>query len=114
MSSNHYFASHALGFAMAESRAEAVEKLAKMPGMGMKSWILNAHKSGEPGVYIWSCKVNAPIEAAYKIEWFAPKKGDVEVEDGREHFITYYSAKKVGIYNKPKAESLSGLKEKAA
>jgi hypothetical protein len=109
---NHYFASHALGWATGDTRVEAVEKLAKMPGMGLKSWILNAHKEGSPGVYIWSCKVNAPSDEPYKIECFKPV--GVEIEDGHEHFVTYLSAKAVGIYNKPKAESLAGLKEKAA
>lgn len=113
---NHYFASHALGWATGDTRVEAVEKLAKMPGMGMKSWILNAHKEGSPGVYIWSCEVDAPIDEPYKIEWFKPvQEGNpLLTHDGREHFVTYLSAKAVGIYNKPKAESLAGLKEKAA
>ena len=108
----HYYASHALGYAMAESREEAVEKLAKMSGMNMKSWLLNSHKEGEPGVYVWSCKVMLPIDAEYKIEWFQPV--GVPKMDGREHYVTYYSAKKVAIYNKPKHESLAEAAEEAA
>ena len=109
---NHYFASHAMGYAMAESREEAVEKLAAKHGMNMKSWLLNSHKAGEPGVYIWSVKVLAPMDENYSIEWFMPK--GVELEDGREHYVTYYSKKKVAIYNKPKHESLAKPAEEAA
>jgi hypothetical protein len=113
MSNNyHYFASHALGFAMADTREDVIEKLIKGHPNGLKSWLLNAHKDGDPGVYIWTCRVNAPLEKGYKIEWFQPV--GVEVEDGREHYLTYVTAKKFAIYNKPKAESLAGLKEKAA
>lgn len=103
---HHYFASHALAFAMAESREAAIEKLITGYPGGLKSWLLNAHKDGEPGIYIWTCKVNVPLDdLSYKIEWFAPK--GVDIEDGGEHYLTYVSAKKFAIYNKPKAESLA-------
>jgi len=108
----HYFASHALAFAMADTREAAIEKLIKGYPGGLKSWLLNTHKDGEPGIYIWTCKVNTPLEEGYKIEWFMPK--GVDTENGKEHYLTYITAKKFAIYNKPKAESLASLKEKAA
>ena len=110
---HHYFASHAMGFATGVTRKGAVLNLAEKHHLySMKSWVMNCHKAGEPGVYIWSCKVNAAEDEDYKIEWFQPV--GVEVEDGREHFVTYATTKKVAIYNKPKAESIANMKEKAA
>jgi len=108
----HYFASHALGYAMAESREEAIDKLIEGFHHDLKPWLLNCHKAGDPGVYMWSCKVKAPMEAAYKIEWYAPK--GVETEDGREHYLTYLTKKKHAVYNKPKHESLAKPAKEAA
>ena len=107
----HYFATHGLGFAMADTREAAIEKLVDGFRHDLKPWLLNAHKNGDPGIYIWTIKVNLPLEAPYKIEWFAPK--GVETEEPLEHYLTYLAAKKFAIYNKPLAETLAG-KEKAA
>jgi hypothetical protein len=104
----HYFANHALGWAVGDTREEAVENLANQHHyFSMGKWLRNVHKAGEPGIYIWSCKVNAAKDAPYKIEWFMPV--GVDIEDGREHFVTYSTAKKVAVWNKPKVETMASL-----
>lgn len=107
----HYFATHGLGYAKADTREAAIEKLVDGFRHDLKPWLLNSHKAGDPGVYIWTAKVNVPLDEGYTIEWFAPK--GVDVEETLEHYLTYLSAKTFAVYHKPAAESLAG-KEKAA
>ena len=105
----HYFATHGLGYAKADTREAAIEKLVDGFRRDLKPWLLNSHKAGDPGVYIWTVKVNLPLDENYKIEWFAPKGVDVQFPE--EHYLTYISAKTFAIWNKGAGNA---EKEKAA
>ena len=93
---HHYFASCAFGWASAATQDEVVEKLANAFRSDIKKCVLNSQKQGEPGFYVWTCRVHEPSEAQYKIEWFMPK--DVEQSEQRHHHITYITAKSVAYY----------------
>jgi hypothetical protein len=98
---HHYFASFGLGWATADTRDEALEKLAKNFMGDIRGWLKHSHVNGEPGIYFWSCKVHAPADAAYKIEWFQPQ--EVECSDGQEHYLTHATQKKVAFWRKTDA-----------
>lgn len=88
----HYFASNALAWATGETRAEAIEKAIRHAGTDMvKQTTLNLHKDGQPGFYCWSCEVQGPSTADYRIEWFMPK--GIDIEEPRHHDVTYITAK---------------------
>lgn len=105
----HYFATHALGFATADTREGAIEKLLTELNLGragdLRTIVANHHKDGEPGLYIWTARVHAE-EGSYRIEWYMPK--DVEADDAREHYLTYFTKKKYAVWDKPVEESLAG------
>lgn len=92
MSDFHYFASHALGWATAETKEDAIEKLWRQFTSGdIRKWLQNAHKSGEFGLHFWCCRVPLPADADYRIEYYAPK---VEgVTEGGNYILTYYTSK---------------------
>ena len=87
MENFHYFATFALGWATAPTREEAIEKLVAANRNELKPIVKNTQKDGLPGAYIWTCKVHAPADANYKIEWYQPK--GVETSDHQEHAVTY-------------------------
>ena len=87
----HFFASCALGWATASTRDEAIEKLVNSFRREYKSMIKGAHKSGNPGAYVWTCQVNAPADTHYQINFYAPV--DVDTQDGQEHAVTYLTDK---------------------
>lgn len=111
MKNSHYFASHGLGWATGATREAAIERVIDGFRHDLKGWVRNSLKAGDPGVYIWSGKVNVAEDEPYKIEWFSPV--GVPVEDGREHYVTYVTAKKHAVWNVPKAASIAMKKEVA-
>ena len=78
MSEHHYFASTAFNWAVAPTRKEALEKVAKAAGTDM----MRRQVSVNGGLYVWSCKVNAPQSATYGIVNYAPD--GVEYTDTQE------------------------------
>lgn len=92
----HYFASDCLGWAVGATRDEAVSKLAFGHRTEIKPAIANAHKAGEPGWYVWSCRVAGDTTVAYAIEWFKPH--GVEISDAAEHFVTHITQKKLAYF----------------
>ena len=92
---HHYFASCALGWQVAPTREEAVEKLIQGFSSDIKRAVDGAHKNGEPGCYLWSCKVHEPQSAHYKIRYYQPD--DVEISEGRHHHCTYVTQRKVAF-----------------
>lgn len=95
--SHHYFASHGLGWAVAETREEAVTKAIRSCSSVIKGALLNAHKAGEPGWYVWSTRVELPVTAAYTINFFQPVK--VPQSNPRQHFVTYISKREIAFTN---------------
>ncbi len=87
----HFFASCAFGWATADTRDEAIEKLVNSFRRDYKDIVKNSHKRGEAGAYVWTCQVNAPADENYSIEYYAPK--GVDIEDAQEHAITYLTDK---------------------
>lgn len=96
---HHYFVSCVTGWAVAETRDEAIIKLVKSLGTtDVQAWITRLHKDGEAGVYMWSCRVDENIEKMYAIEFFRPL--GVEVLEGRGHHLTYATKRKIAYTNK--------------
>lgn len=82
---SHYFGSTAFNWAVGATRQEVIDKLAKWAGNNTGALAAPAvKKSG--GLYCWTCKVNAPIDTQYAIEYFAPK--GVDIGDAFECNIT--------------------------
>ena len=88
---HHFFASFGMGWAIGDTQEEAVEKLINRFRREFKKIVAGQHKAGEPGAYVWTCRVEAPRSAEYKINFFAPQ--GVEVTNTHECFVTYVSAK---------------------
>lgn len=93
---HHYFASFAFGWKTAATRDEAVNGLVEGFRNDVKTIVKNSHKNGSPGAYIWTCKVNAPQDAKYGINFFQPV--DVDIEDGKNHFVTYVTNKSIAYH----------------
>lgn len=93
MSDTHFYATCWLGWARGETCDDAIKKLVNNFRTTIKQGVTNAHKNGEAGFYVWSCKVLAPIDESYSIDNFAPQ--GVEIQNGTHHHITYVTAKKV-------------------
>jgi len=86
---HHYFASTAMGWATAATRKEALDKAVRDCEWSLKSVLLRMSKKGLMGPYVWTCKVEAPLDAEYKIDLYRPK--DVPINSGRHHHLTYIS-----------------------
>lgn len=97
----HVFATCAFGFSRSEiidgdieaARTEAIMKLAARFRSDVQAVIRNTKKeSGFGSMYFWTCVVHEPVDAEYRIEWFAPK--DVEISDAQEHAVVGCTTKK--------------------
>ena len=98
---HHYFASFALGWATGATQDEAIEKLVNGFRGVFQTTTKNAQKEGQPGAYIWTCKVLAPADAGYKIEFYAPK--GVEITEAQHVYVTYVTAKKASYWKQQDA-----------
>ena len=92
----HYFASFGMGWKTAATRQEAIEGLVEGFKSEFKPMAAAAHKRGEKGAYVWTCRVEVSIDTPYKIEWFSPK--GVTKTDAMEHYVTYVTAKSIAYY----------------
>ncbi len=93
---HHYFASNAIGWKVAATRDEAVIGLVEGFRSEFKGMVARVHKNGDPGSYVWSCKVETPIKEDYKINFFAPV--GVPKTEPRDHYVTYVTNKKIAYY----------------
>jgi hypothetical protein len=91
--STHFFATCVFGWATADTRDEAIEKLVNAFRHDIKRTLANCLKDGVPGFYIWTAQVNAPADEPYKIEWYAPVGVDTEAHE--EYAVTYLTEKKM-------------------
>lgn len=74
----HYFGSTGLMWAVASTRQGVIDKLAKEhPDL-----LTAAKVKSTGGVYCWTCKVHANINAAYDIQFFKPV--GIEISEGFE------------------------------
>lgn len=90
----HYFASNAFGWGTGETRQAAIERCIQAATRGtVRKITLAQQKKGEPGFYLWSCKVHGPSDAHYRIEWYMPK--GIEISEARHHDVTYCTAKEL-------------------
>lgn len=89
----HFFASCVFGWASATTRDEAIEKLVNSFRSDYKGIVKNSQKNGSPGAYVWTCQVNAPADAQYSIEYYAPR--GIDTQDGQEHAVTYLTDKAI-------------------
>jgi len=105
MNDHHYYATFALGWATADTREAAIEKLVNGFKREFKANVKYAAKKGDPGAYIWTVKVNASADTKYKINHYKPV--GVDLEDAREIYVTYLTDKKMAYWdataNKTKA-----------
>lgn len=96
----HYFVSHGLGWATAPTLEEAIKKAFCTSYYGdMRKWLSNIHKDGGFGIGAYACRVLAPEDASYKIEWFAPR--GVETDEQMNIYVTYVTQKKVAWCRNP-------------
>ncbi len=95
----HFFATHALGYAKAETRLKAVEKL--LLQNTDPSWVRNCLKDGHH-VTVFSCEVHGDIDEGYRVEWYQPK--DIEISDGRNEMVTYLTKTKFALMRDPQDE----------
>lgn len=65
---HHYFASCGLMWAVADTAADAVKKIAKEIGAPSLRKALD-----RGGFYVWTCRVELPISARYNIAEFRPR-----------------------------------------
>ncbi len=90
---DHYFATCAFGWKVADTRDKAIRGLIEGFRGEAKRTTANLHKQGEMGMYIWSTRVEIPLDQKYEISYYQPK--GVPISDSREHCVTYVSAKHV-------------------
>ena len=95
----HYFASCGLGYATAEDQDDAIRKLVGAFRSEFRNMTNNGRKRGQPGGYLWTCKVHAPSDTKYSIEFYAPKKSDVDWSEGEHHYTTYVTAKEIAYFS---------------
>ncbi len=93
---HHFFASFGMGFKTAPTREKAIYGLIEGFRSDFKPMVAAAHKEGRPGAYIWSCRVDSPIDTKYQIEWFAPT--GVAKSKAEEHYVTYVTGKAIAYY----------------
>lgn len=65
---SHFFGTTPFNWATGSTRAEVLKKL----GIACGSSILKSAVSNSGGLYAWTCKVNAPADAHYEIEYYKP------------------------------------------
>jgi len=90
-SKTHFFATFACGWATAETREAAIEKLINANRSEFKRMAAQQIAANEPGAYIWTCEVMQPEGSNYAISFYQPV--DVETENHREVFVTRVTAK---------------------
>lgn len=95
MTNKHFFATHALGYAKAETREEAIKALM---GRTDPKWVNNCLKDGSL-LTVFTCQVNCPVDEGYRIEWFCPT--GVEWQDGENYFVTYLTRTKHAVMRDP-------------
>jgi hypothetical protein len=90
----HYYGTHGLGWATADTLDGAIRKAFQTSYFGdMRSWLLNCHKAGQAGIGFFTCRVPLPASAAYKIEYFMPL---VEgLTERKNHILTYVTKKHI-------------------
>lgn len=93
---HHFFASFGMGWKTADTREEAIKGLVEGFRSEFKAMATAAHKRGERGAYVWTCRVEVPSDVNYDIEWFAPK--GVAKTDAMTHYVTYVTAKSIAYY----------------
>lgn len=82
----HYFATCALGWATDKTHDGAIGKLVRRFSSDFKEVIKNQQKQGTGfGMYVWTCKVLAPDDEPYKIEFYQPQ--GVETADHKEAIV---------------------------
>lgn len=94
----HYFATHALGFAKAETKEGAIEKL--LLQNTDPQWARNCLKDGEPlGIFV--CCVEEPIDTPYRVDsfWLHPK--GVKWGHGENRMVTYLTKTKYTTMRNP-------------
>jgi len=91
----HYFASCALAWATADTEAEAISKAIRHAGIGQRD-VARLQREGNPGFYIWTCRVLADSKADYRIEWYMPK--GIDIDSATHHSVTHISKADVKVY----------------
>jgi hypothetical protein len=78
---HHYYGCTGFNWATAPTREEVITKLARDLGAS----VIRQSKKNNGGVYCWTCKVNAPQNTPYAIEYYQPK--GVEWVESKECLI---------------------------
>lgn len=76
MSDHHYFATNAFAYGVGATREAAIrESIRRVGNATVRQQVTNPKLEG---VYVWTCRVKAPITAAYGIVNYMPQGVDVE------------------------------------
>ncbi len=99
MTESHYYATCVYGWATAPTRQEAIDNLIRRYRRDLKPLVKQGQRRGDPGAYLWTCRVNAPADAEYQIRFFQPV--DVHCADAIEFYITHLTDREVATYSVP-------------
>ena len=93
----HWYAACAMGWAVSEvSRDDAIKRMAPYAGIN-NAMVRRCQKRGQPGAYVWSCRVLAPKDASYGIREFMPH--GVDTDKARHSYITHITTKGAAIWH---------------
>jgi len=93
---HHYFATNAMGWAIAETKDEAISRL--LLKNTDPSWARNCLKDGTH-LTVFVCRVPLAESAHYKIEWYVPQ---VEgITESQNYMVTYLTKTKYAVMRDP-------------
>jgi hypothetical protein len=84
---HHYYAACAVAWCVAPTRDEAIKKLAHADPM------IKQGVARKGSFYVWSCRVDVPIDTSYEIEWYKPV--DVPLAEAEHGYLTHITTKSV-------------------
>jgi len=86
----HYYAAHGLGWATADSKEAAIERLL-LKNNTDPTWCRNCLKAGD-FLTVFVCRVPLPATAPYKVEWYVPQVDGIT--EASNHIVTYLTKTK--------------------
>lgn len=91
----HWFVSHGMGWKCGATLQEAMEGAFCTSYFGdMKSWLRTIHRDGTgAGIPAFACRVLAPMDADYDIDYFVPV--GVDRDECQNLLVTYVTQKHV-------------------
>jgi hypothetical protein len=92
----HYFATCFGGWVVAATRPEAVKQLLRANDRTVRDSI-----KANGSFYVWTCRVHAPIDAKYQINFFKPE--GVDIDEGKHHEVIKMTVKDLRVLTSDEA-----------